>query len=97
MSEGRKRLWPEDEAQNLAEYALLLFMICMIGVAVMKGFASSVSNMYSWASNRVIAVTVNEPSASSISTASTSIHVTSPRQKVSGKTLSNTVLVHTKR
>ncbi len=58
MRKGLQRLWSEDEGQNLTEYALLLIMLCMISIAAMSGFASSVSSMYSRTSGRVVTATV---------------------------------------
>ena len=73
MREVWERLWPEDEGQDPAEYALLLFMVGMIAITAMKGFASSVSNVYSRASESVVAATVSDSGGGRIFTGSPSI------------------------
>jgi len=41
-----KRLWEEDEGQDLVEYGLLIFLIALAAVASMKGLASSISTVF---------------------------------------------------
>jgi Flp pilus assembly pilin Flp len=45
-----KRLWPEEEAQSLSEYALLLFLVSLTAVTAMGSLATRVTNVYSIAS-----------------------------------------------
>ena len=89
----KKRLWLEEEGQDLTEYALLLFLLCLISVMAMRGFASSVTNMYSQASGRVIAATTDRSSSASsfVSTGPTLIHADSPHQQASDSILNGTV------
>lgn len=47
MAQFLTRLWPEERAQDLPEYALLLFLICMAAVSTMGGLASRISTVCS--------------------------------------------------
>lgn len=77
----QKRLWTEEDGQDLTEYALLLSMICLISVMAVKTFALSVSNAYSQASDCVVTATVNNRSGASLSaTTGPSIHTESPSE-----------------
>jgi pilus assembly protein Flp/PilA len=42
-----KRLWQEEEGQDLVEYGLLIFLIALAAVASMKTLASSISTVFS--------------------------------------------------
>jgi pilus assembly protein Flp/PilA len=42
-----KRLWNEEEGQDLVEYALLVVLISLAAVAAMKGLASGISDAFS--------------------------------------------------
>lgn len=66
-----RKLWPEEEAQGLSEYALLFLLIVLTAVTAMGGLASSVDNVYSDASAHVRAAT-NSPSLASGSLSYTS-------------------------
>lgn len=48
-----KRLWAEEEAQNLSEYALLLFLVSLTVVTALGSLASRLSTAYSSSSTRV--------------------------------------------
>jgi len=41
-----KRLWQEEEGQDLVEYGLLLFLIALAAIASMKGLATSISSIF---------------------------------------------------
>jgi pilus assembly protein Flp/PilA len=41
-----KRLWREDEGQDLTEYALLVVLIALFAVSAMKGLANAISNTF---------------------------------------------------
>ena len=41
-----KRLWQEEEGQDLVEYGLLIFLIALAAIASMKGLASSISTVF---------------------------------------------------
>jgi len=40
------RLWREEEAQDLTEYALLVVLISLVAVASMKTVGTAVSNVF---------------------------------------------------
>lgn len=50
MCELLKRLWREDEAQDLAEYALLMMLISFVAIVAVHSLAAT--------SNRIILRTV---------------------------------------
>lgn len=41
-----KRLWQEDEGQDLVEYGLLIFLVGLAAIGSMKGLASSISSVF---------------------------------------------------
>jgi Flp pilus assembly pilin Flp len=57
MTQFLKRLWLQQEAQSLAEFALLLFLISLIVVTAMGGLGSRITKAYSGASTHVVAAT----------------------------------------
>jgi Flp pilus assembly pilin Flp len=90
----KRKLWVEDEGQDLTEYALLLSLLCLTSVMAMRGFAASVTNMYAQASGHVMTVPTmdNSSSASSfLSTSPTEIHTSSPHQDSKDSILDKTV------
>ena len=42
-----KRLWKEEEGQDLVEYALLVVLISLGAIAAMKNLASGISDAFS--------------------------------------------------
>ena len=42
-----KRLWKEEDGQDLIEYALLAALIALAAVVTMKTLASDISNVFS--------------------------------------------------
>jgi len=48
-----KRLWQEEEGQDLTEYALLLVLIALVAIVAMKGFGSAVSSTFSNAASNL--------------------------------------------
>ncbi len=52
-----KRLWYEDQGQDLTEYALILVLISLVAIATMKFFGSALKNVYSNASTNVASST----------------------------------------
>ena len=50
MTELLKRLWHEEEGQDLTEYALLLVLIALFAVAAMGNLGSAISSAFSNAS-----------------------------------------------
>ncbi len=53
MTHLLKRMWLEEEAQNLPEYALLLFLVSLTAVTAMGGLATRIGHVYTSASTRV--------------------------------------------
>ena len=47
MTELLKRLWQEEEGQDLTEYALLLVLIALAAIAGMNTLASAINNVFS--------------------------------------------------
>jgi pilus assembly protein Flp/PilA len=47
MTKLLKRLWQEEEGQDLTEYALLLVLISLVAVAAMGTLGSGVSDAFS--------------------------------------------------
>ena len=46
MKELLKRLWQEEEGQDLTEYALLLVLISLVAVAAMGALGSGISDAF---------------------------------------------------
>jgi pilus assembly protein Flp/PilA len=42
-----RRLWQEEEGQDLVEYALLVVLIALGAIAAMKSLASAISDAFS--------------------------------------------------
>lgn len=57
MRQFQKRLWPEEKAQSLSEYVLLLALLAMVALAVMEALAGSIGNIYSHASSHAAVAT----------------------------------------
>ena len=45
-----RRLWMEEEGQDLTEYGMLLMFIALFSIAVIQGMGSVVKNVFSNAS-----------------------------------------------
>jgi len=45
-----KRLWQEEEGQDLVEYGLLIFLVALAAVATMKTLATSIQGVFNSAS-----------------------------------------------
>jgi Flp pilus assembly pilin Flp len=50
MRKFLRKLWTEEKAENMPEYALLLFLISLTAVSAMTGVASRVNSICSTAS-----------------------------------------------
>lgn len=46
MMDHLKRLWQEEEGQDLVEYGLLLFLLALTAIAAIKGVGSSISTVF---------------------------------------------------
>lgn len=47
MKNVMKRLWKEEEGQDLVEYGLLIVLISLFAVAAMSSLASGISDAFS--------------------------------------------------
>jgi pilus assembly protein Flp/PilA len=47
MDATLRRLWKEEEGQDLTEYALLMVLISLVAVASMKTVGTTISNVFS--------------------------------------------------
>lgn len=47
MKNALRRLWQEEEGQDLTEYALLLVLIALVCISAMNTLASSIGNVFS--------------------------------------------------
>ena len=50
-----KRLWQEEEGQDLVEYGLLIVLIGLAGITAMKGLASALTSVFSSAASSLTA------------------------------------------
>jgi Flp pilus assembly pilin Flp len=48
-----RRVWMEDDGQDLAEYALLLTLILLITAGVISGLGNEISNVFSDVKNKL--------------------------------------------
>lgn len=55
-----KRLWPEEEAQNLSEYALIMLLVSLTVLMTMGTLASTINKVCSGASAHVVAASSHE-------------------------------------
>ncbi len=55
MTNFLKRLWQEEEGQDLVEYALLLVLISLASITAMKTLASAISTAFGNASSSLTA------------------------------------------
>jgi pilus assembly protein Flp/PilA len=55
MTELLKRLWQEEEGQDLTEYALLLVLIALAAIVVMGTLGSAINNVFSTAASNLTA------------------------------------------
>ena len=56
MKELLKRLWQEEEGQDLTEYALLVVLIALAAVTAMQGLATAIGSTF-----QSIATKLNNP------------------------------------
>jgi pilus assembly protein Flp/PilA len=46
MTNFLKRLWQEEEGQDLTEYALLVVLLALAAITAMKGLASTIATVF---------------------------------------------------
>jgi len=52
-----RRLWKEEEGQDLTEYGLLLVLIALVAVVAMQTLGSAINNVFSNAASNLSAAT----------------------------------------
>jgi pilus assembly protein Flp/PilA len=52
-----KRLWKEEEGQDLVEYGLLVVLVALFALASMSGLATSISTAFSNAASNLTSAT----------------------------------------
>ncbi len=57
MKDFLKRLWLEEEGQDLTEYALLLALIALGAITAMKTIATTINNVFSNAASSLSSAT----------------------------------------
>ena len=60
LIETVRRLWIEDEGQDLSEYALILLLVSLVVVAALGAFESHILSLYATSSARVVAIAHHE-------------------------------------
>lgn len=55
MSALIRRLWQEEEGQDLAEYGLMLVLVSLAAIASMSTFANAIKTLFSSAAANVTA------------------------------------------
>lgn len=76
-----KKLWTEEEAQNLPEYALLLILVCLTAVSTVGKMAVKVNNIYSNAGTNM-SVPAGKPSFTGSSHGYTGTPPANPKSKM---------------
>jgi Flp pilus assembly pilin Flp len=49
-----KKLWQEEEGQDLTEYALLLVLVSLVAIATMQTLGSSISTVFANAASNLV-------------------------------------------
>jgi pilus assembly protein Flp/PilA len=55
MSKLLRRLWQEEEGQDLVEYGLLLVLIALAAVTSIKGLATAIETLFNHAATNLTA------------------------------------------
>lgn len=55
MGDFWKKLWRDEDGQDLTEYALILVLISLVALAILQVVGSTVHNIYSTASSNLTA------------------------------------------
>ena len=54
MRQVIKKLWQEEEGQDLTEYALLLVLVSLVAIATMQTLGSSISTVFANAASNLV-------------------------------------------
>lgn len=57
MKQAIKRLWQEEEGQDLTEYALLLVLVALVAIATMQTLGNTISNVFANAASNLTSAT----------------------------------------
>ena len=57
MNNLLKRLWNEEEGQDLVEYGLLVVLIALFAIGAMSGLATGISKAFSTAAGNLTSAT----------------------------------------
>ncbi len=57
MKQIIKKLWQEEEGQDLTEYALLLVLVSLVAIATMQTLGSSISTVFANAASNLVSAT----------------------------------------
>jgi pilus assembly protein Flp/PilA len=49
-----KKLWQEEEGQDLTEYALLLVLVALVAIATMQTLGSTISTVFANAASNLV-------------------------------------------
>jgi pilus assembly protein Flp/PilA len=52
-----KRLWKDEEGQDLVEYGLLLLLVALVAVTSMKTIGAAISNIFASAASNLTSAT----------------------------------------
>jgi len=52
-----KRLWKDEEGQDLVEYGLLLLLVALVAVTSMKTIGGAISNIFASAASNLTSAT----------------------------------------
>jgi pilus assembly protein Flp/PilA len=53
MKDVLRRLWQEEDGQDLTEYALLVILIALAAISSMKGLASTIATVFNNAAHNL--------------------------------------------
>ncbi len=54
MKQIIKKLWQEEEGQDLTEYALLLVLVALVAIATMQTLGSTISTVFANAASNLV-------------------------------------------
>lgn len=57
MKQIIKKLWQDEEGQDLTEYALLLVLVSLVAIATMQTLGSSISTVFANAASNLVSAT----------------------------------------
>jgi len=55
MVETFRRLWSDDQGQDLVEYALLVFLLSVAAIAILTTLGTDIKNVFSEAASAMVA------------------------------------------